>query len=427
MAPKKKNADKGADKGAAQPPPGTAPEQNDQDNAEEENVNHESMMEDFALGPAVALECMGEIMDLAMARIHDKHIEEHTDAFTATAACEALVDLTDWLHLTCEEDAKLDEFEDLCHPQPLNIDSWAEGSGQGETLKFGTDKKDEVLGMYGSQRGVVAHADGTHQSLMPEWLRKDSRPASSIAATSMYSSTHIPVNKLKKKANTSIAARANSQLSKQASANSLKNAKSASSASLRSRASVQEAVAPTKPTSTPDSGAKKMSAGRLRQFRRRSEQHKAEKQQAVLNMKPKVPANRLDPISAHHQNLPSVQIVDPNQEALDARRKALKNGKVRPQTKSELKLVQRGSPQKSSPKKKKSPQKPAASKVQQALSQRALGPIGESSSQQQHVSALPETLVDSLAISDGSLAASILEQNIGDDFDRLKPVSIPIV
>lgn len=415
MPPKKKNTDKNADKASANAPPGSAPDQNETENPEDDQVNHEQLIEDFSNGPQIALECMDDILSLAMQRIGDNHTERYTDQFTATAACEALVDLTDWLYLTCEEDAKLSDFQELWQPQQLAIDSWAESAGQREQVKFGHDKKDEVVGMYGSQHGLMDHVVSTHVGLLPEWLKKDPRPASSIAPTSMYSATHIQV-KQKRKPNASIASRAKNQLSKQASKASIKQEKS--NASIRPEPSVSKPA-------TADPGIKKMSPGRIRQFRRRSEQHKAQKQNG--GMKPRAPNNRLEPISGHHsQNLPSVQIIDPNAEALDARRKALKIGKVRPQTKSDFNIV-RGKANASSTKK-KMPQKPSA-KLQAINSQRVLAPLGLNAEAPlpQHVSALPETLVDSLAVSDGSLAASMLEQTVGDDFERLKPVSIPTV
>merc|ERR1712110_84546 len=146
---------------------------NEPENPEDDQVNHEQLIEDFSNGPQIALECMDDILSLAMQRIGDNHTERYTDQFTATAACEALVDLTDWLYLTCEEDAKLSDFQELWQPQQLAIDSWAESAGQREQVKFGHDKKDEVVGMYGSQRGLMDHVVSTHVGLLPEWLKKD--------------------------------------------------------------------------------------------------------------------------------------------------------------------------------------------------------------------------------------------------------------
>lgn len=420
--------DKGSNAASSAPTPGSASEQPGEDVEESEATNHETLVEEFVASSTVAMDCLGDLLDLTMRRIGERHTQNYTDQYTANAACDALTDLTDWLYLTCEDEATLDDFSALKEPASVEIDAWAENATVGEVTSFTTTKRDEVVDMYNAQRSLGQHIAATHQALLPEWLRPDLRPASSIVATSLYSQT---VMTPQPKTKTAASSPTKSQLPHSRRSTASKNDKStvqskpaSSSSQRRSIASADKSTSsPSKPVAAPPAQSKTLSAGRMRQFRRRSEQHKAQKQQATIQEKlSKGPSNRLEPIrnTAHHSsNLPSVQIIDPNQEAQDARRKALRNGKVRPQTESEIKLV--GGPYKKSQTKKSSPKKQHPAKVPSLRNaiEHELNEVKTS-----RIATLPETLVDSLAISDGSLGGSLLESNAAEDFERLKPVQV---
>lgn len=442
MPPKKKAADKGSTAASSAPTPGSATDQAGEDLEESElSNNHEAVIEEFVSSGTVAMECLQDILGLTMERIRQRHIAINTDAYTANAACEALTDLTDWLYLTCEEDAKLEDFKTLEEPTCIELDAWAENASHAEQASFPMVKKSEVVDMYRSQMSLGEHIVGAHQAILPEWLREPSRPASSIIGTSLYSQTLLTPRHKNSKQNSSVSSSATKRMKSQLSQTSRAGKSQATTPTVQAKTSTtsqrkQSATSSTRlvdkneaksPSAQPPSSQKSISAGRMRQFRRRSEQHKAQKQQAVIQQKlAKGPSNRLEPIpntfhSNTSNNLPSVQIIDPGQEALDARRKALRNGKVRPQTDSEIKLVG-GAYKKhaTSPSKKLSNDR-KLSKVPSLRN--AIDANTDKSAAQRSIAALPETLVDSLAISDGSLGASMLEQGV-EDFDRLKPVSV---
>ena len=179
--------------------------------------------------------------------------------------------------------------------------------------------------------------------------------------------------------------------------------------------------------------------GRLRQFRRRSAQQKKErgddsnkknkKGSQTYRKAPLPPGNS----PGNNIRLPAVQIVDPKQEALDYRRKQLKIGKIRPKTESEIKFINEKTAHNSN-----SQRSPGARKMTLAKnskiklpeigeSNRNLNERGSDSSTSTYfnndIGKLPETLVDSLAISDGQ---GLLEGVKLDDFEGLTAVQAGI-
>ena len=106
--------------------------------------------------------------------------------------------------------------------------------------------------------------------------------------------------------------------------------------------------------------------------------------------------------------MPAVQILDPLQEAADSRRKALQTGKLRPQTKSEFNLIENRPKMKQFLKKQKLPG---------SLSNQS----NKAFSNQSRINALPETLIDSLTVSEMHPAVG---EKVTDDFDQLNAVSI---
>jgi len=422
MPPKKKNTDKKPDAASSAATPGSASDQagggHDGELDENEIVNHEQMIEDFIQPSTIAMETLSDIFDIAMNRIASTHVKSHTDAFAASAACEAITDLADWLYLTCEDAAELCDFEEMYEPSQIGIDSWAESAANQEKGVFMACKKDEVVDLFCKQRTVADQSGIVHQAILPDWLKVNQRPQSSIALTSISTTPSVKQASKKK-------ARTRSTLS--------------SKASTKNNEQVQlSTTSPTQPTKPSDSGdkgqdgpmVKKLSAGRMRQFKRRSEQHKAQKAQKQQQQKMTKP--RLEPIPKHQTNpVPMVQIVDPNVEAFEARRKALKIGKIRPQTESETVFV-RGNKHQQNNKNKKShaPQKPPIQRINPKnsnISHHSIPPpvaSHDNISPRHHPGALPETLVDSLAIADGRKVGRGGSAVLAEEFDTLKPVSI---
>merc|ERR1712048_804368 len=157
---------------------------------------------------------------------------------------------------------------------------------------------------------------------------------------------------------------------------------------------------------------------RMRQFNRRSAQKKKESMNKESGIK-KIP---VPPGSGQNtQRLPSVSIVDPRAEAQDLRRRQLKMGKLRPQTESEIKLITVGCVKKHGTSKSPKKKLPAI-RSEQALRNEELANYHGNNN---NVTKLPETLIDSLAISDGT-NSSLLENLKLDDFESLGAVQTEV-
>jgi len=417
MPPKKKNTDKDKEKAAAAaltPTPGSATQQDSAEDRENElAANLETIVDDFTSSTTVAIEAFQEILENSLEISKRKYIEKNTDLFTANAACEALTELTDWLYLKCEEPAELTDFESVFEPETIELDAWAENATRQEDKQFGLDKTDEVVDMHKGQRSLVGTVDLTQVNLLPEWLRPESRPVSTMAA-SMYSQTLMTPQTRKPKPKSSPKQPkkklSNSNISIQTEAQEKPSSQAKTTAAPPS--SSTENQKPKVPQNS-QSRASTLSAGRLRQFKRRSVQHKIQKK---INQGPN---HRLEPMMQEY-GVPA-QFIESSQEERDDRRKAIKNGSVRPQTKSEIEMMKGIT---------RSPTKKASfnSKPKRIPSLRSNTEMPVVAGSITRIAALPETLVDSLAISDGSsLSQSILDTNaLGgcDDFDRLQPVSI---
>merc|ERR1712048_1526577 len=157
---------------------------------------------------------------------------------------------------------------------------------------------------------------------------------------------------------------------------------------------------------------------RMRQFNRRSAQKKKESMNNSSSIK-KIPV----PLGSgqNTRRLPSVSIVDPRAEAQDLRRRQLKMGKLRPQTESEIKLITVGCVKKHGTSKSPKKKLPAI-RSEQALRNEELANYHGNNN---NVTKLPETLIDSLAISDGT-NSSLLENLKLDDFESLGAVQTEV-
>lgn len=401
MPPKKKaNADKAQAEKAATPTPGSATQQDSAEDRENElAANFEAVVDDFTSSSTVAVEVFQDILASSLEIAKNRHIQENTDLFTANAACEALTELTDWLYLSCEEAAELNDFERIEQPVTVEIDAWAENATCHEDGQFGLDKTDEVVDMHKGQRGLAGTVDLTQMQLLPEWLRPESRPVSTVTP-SLYSQTVMTPQKRKpRKPKQSTPPKQQQEQQQQS------TSRQGSAASSQSKSS----ESPVKPKA-PQSEKSTLSAGRLRQFKRRSTQHKIQKKiQAGPN-------NRLEPM--YESNLPA-QFIEISEQEREDRRKAIKNGRLKPNTKSEVEFM-KGHLNKFVIQKKASHSgKPK--RIPSLRSNNEISALGNNSSITR-IGALPETLVDSLAISDGSsLSQSIVETS---EFDLLQPVSI---
>lgn len=413
MPPKKKKEDKNAAAASVTPTPGSATQPDSAEDRENElQANFETIVDDFTSSTTVAIEAFQEILENSLEISRKKYIEKNTDLFTANAACEALTELTDWLYLKCEEPAELNDFKEILEPEKVELDAWAENATAHEDKQFGLDKCDEVVDMHKGQNRLVGTVDMTQMNLLPEWLRPESRPVSTVAA-SMYSQTLVTPQTRKPKIKKQPKKKTNE------STNSIKSEKSEDKINIMKITSSPE-LKPQKPK-VPEATEKhqsssrtsSLSAGRMRQFKRRSVQHKIQKK---VNQGPN---NRLEPMIEGKDIIPA-QFIEPSAEEREDRRKAIKNGSLRPQTKSEVQMM------KGITRNKKSNN--LNNKPRRIPSLRSNTETPAVSNSITRIAALPETLVDSLAISDGSSLSQsiILETNalIGDDFDRLQPVSI---
>ena len=191
MPPKKKNTDKDKEKTNAAirsvtPTPGSATQPDSAEDRENElAANFNSIVDDFTSSSTVAIDAFQEILEKSLEISKQKYIVKNTDLFTANAACEALTELTDWLYLKCEEPAELNDFESVFEPKKVELDAWAENATGQEDTQFGLDKTDEVIDMHKGQKGLVGTVDMTQVNLLPEWLRPESRPPTTVAG-SMY-------------------------------------------------------------------------------------------------------------------------------------------------------------------------------------------------------------------------------------------------
>jgi hypothetical protein len=405
MPPKKKNTDKdkGKDTAAAvTPTPGSATQPDSAEDRENElTANFSSIVDDFTSSSTVAIDAFQEILERSLEISKQKYIEKNTDLFTANAACEALTELTDWLYLKCEEPAELNDFETVFEPKKVELDAWAENATGQEDTQFGLDKTDEVIDMHKGQRGLVGTVDMTQVNLLPEWLRPESRPPTTVAG-SMYSQTLMtPATRKQRPKNTQ---------KQQKTSRSTKKPSSLIDISVSEQ---QIEAKPTPPPASPkapsnsQSKTNSLSSSRLRQFKRRSVQHKVQKK---INQGPN---HRLEPMMQEY-GVPA-QFIEPSAEEKEDRRKAIKNGSVRPQTKSEMEMMKGIT---------RSPMKNPNSKPKRIPSLRSNTELPVVSGSITRIAALPETLVDSLAISDGSSLTQYQDFGGCDDFDRLKLVSV---
>lgn len=339
------------------------------------------------------LEVWTEIYEKAQEKILENHIKTHLDNFTASAACNAITDLTDWLYLSYQKDAPLEDHKTIVEPTSLKIDAWAENAVHQDVPKITntysslesgkTAEMQNFLSVYGCQN---------HFENLPNWMKPTKKTEESKPSTPI----HEQINQMLKKNNKNkhkVSKRyslkkkvSNPDFSKEATDNSIKSCPPVSNSK--------------KPV--------KGSPGRLRQFRRRKEQ-----EQATQKSVPK--ADKLAPMTPQSArqtgiNFPTVQILDPLQEAADNRRNALKTGQLRPQTKSEVKLIESNRP-----KMKKLLQK---QKLPGVFSNQSVKPSFQNTNM---INQLPETLIDSLTVSD---MLPNVNEKIQDDFDKLNAVSI---
>lgn len=410
MPPKKKNDKKDATKDSAQASSATQPasEQPTDEQDEDSQINHEQIINDFTCSSTIALQSLSDIYDIAMERIGLAHIEKNLDNFAAGAACEAITDLADWLYLSCEDAATLTDWQTMAEPSCVGIDSWAECAAGEEQVQFMKVKTEEVVDLFCKQKNVGERGGLVHTAILPEWLKVSVRPQSSIAPTTISTTPSVKLQKKSKQRTRSTLSKASNQCSE-----------------------VQQPSQPVQPTPM----VKKLSAGRMRQFKRRSEQHKAQKEKqnsgSSLKTKQMIPNKpRLEPIQKQNPT-PMVQIVDPNVVAFEARRRALKTGKIRPQTESETVFVRGGATATSlrkhstSPKKQSLPIQRIKSKSNQSILPSVPSDSSNNTKVLSHPGALPETLVDSLAIADGRNSQQVNSgANLVDEFETLKPVSI---
>jgi len=405
MPPKKKNTDK--DKGkdtanaAVTPTPGSATQPDSAEDRENElAANFNSIVDDFTSSSTVAIEAFQEILERSLEISKQRYVEKNTDLFTANAACEALTELTDWLYLKCEEPAELNDFETVFEPKKVELDAWAENATGQEDTQFGLDKTDEVIDMHKGQRGLVGTVDMTQMNLLPEWLRPESRPPTTVAG-SMYSQTLVtPKTRNQRHKNTQ----------KQQKTQNTKKSSSKIDISVGEQQIEAKPVPPPaspKAPSNSQSRTNSLSSSRLRQFKRRSVQHKIQKK---VNQGPN---HRLEPMMQEY-GVPA-QFIEPSAEEKEDRRKAIKNGSVRPQTKSEMEMMKGIT---------RSPMKNTNSKPKRIPSLRSNTELPVVSGSITRIAALPETLVDSLAISDGSSLTQYQDFGGCEDFDRLQLVSV---
>ena len=312
MPPKKKKEDKNAAAASTTPTPGSATQPDSAEDRENElQANFETIVDDFTSSTTVAIEAFQEILENSLEISRKKYIEKNTDLFTANAACEALTELTDWLYLKCEKPAELNDFEDILEPEKVELDAWAENATAQEDKQFGLDKCDEVVDMHKGQNKLVGTVDMTQMNLLPEWLRPESRPVSTVAA-SMYSQTLVtPKPKIRK------------QLKKKIneSNNSIKSEEKVNIMKINSSPELKPKAPETteKQSSTKGSRTSTLSAGRMRQFKRRSVQHKIQKK---INQGPN---HRLEPVGS---DIIPAQFIEPSAEEREDRRKAIKNGSL---------------------------------------------------------------------------------------------------
>lgn len=411
MPPKKKNTDKDKEKTNAAirsvtPTPGSATQPDSAEDRENElAANFNSIVDDFTSSSTVAIDAFQEILEKSLEISKQKYIEKNTDLFTANAACEALTELTDWLYLKCEEPAELNDFESVFEPKKVELDAWAENATGQEDTQFGLDKTDEVIDMHKGQKGLVGTVDMTQVNLLPEWLRPESRPPTTVAG-SMYSQTLVTPQTRKQRPKNA-----------QKQPKTPRNTKTSSS-NIDIFVSEQQIEA--KPTPLPPAAAaspkvpsnsqsrtNSLSSSRMRQFKRRSVQHKIQKK---VNQGPN---HRLEPMMQEY-GVPA-QFIEPSAEEKEDRRKAIKNGSVRPQTKSEMEMMKGIT---------RSPMKNTNSKPKRIPSLRSNTELPVVSGSITRIAALPETLVDSLAISDGSSLNQYQDFGGCEDFDRLQLVSV---
>lgn len=355
---------------------------------EDDNHNILQKISNFQEPTTIVNEVFKNYLDLALQKIFASHVEKYTDDF---AVYKSLENLKTEIFQLFPYEAKPDTPREATPPPvPVKPDEWAEQSLPNDTNYFQNFMISEIDNFISEQNRKLT-LDKINFSNLPTWLKQEIVKNGSDAKRPISSSNVSTVS-----SRISIASAALKQFGK---GQKLKN-------NVEKQKDVKISPKIVKVSNSSKSN------GRLRQFKKPTSSGKARKQ-------PLPPT--------HGGNFqPSVCINDPKVEAMENRRKALKIGKVRPVTESEMKFIK----------------SPETDKVRRFSEKKVIGesvvlpPIGLAKyndvrhklntltpvETNKNVSSLPETLVDTLAISEGS--SNRLDQglSLAEEFDKLPPV-----
>lgn len=439
MPPRKKNQDK--TKEVAQPTSAPPPEV---DEIEDDVANIEQKIQDFNLSSSVAAETLKSAVDQAMAKIIDKHIKTYTDDYAASSTIASMEDAISALFPVYPKPLTPRELTPT--PEPVRPDSWQEVCLEADSEVFQHSIVEEADSLLLVQ-GKMQRKNKMNMNSLPSWLstgkqlngaKSSSALAEATAKEYLESQNSKPPPEPKK-----------SPL-KPKSPPKHKNA--FKPPSLKENFSLESIpkISVMNPRESEVIAMKEknsqVNSTRLRQFRRRSAQQK--KGHGTSNSTPSSIPSRKAPLPPGSNQggirLPSVQIVDPKLEALDYRRKQLKIGKIRPKTDSEYKFMNGSMRQHNEKKAGDSHRGPAARKMTLVKNSKIKLPeinkdgvsgidLRNLNLEQSDVSAstflngsigkLPETLVDSLAITEGS--NNLIDIKL-EDFDSLPVVEVGI-
>lgn len=424
MPPKKGKKEKEAPTSAA-PEKGGSPDNNE--NSSSDAQYQEQKIDELLLPSSIATDTFQKCLDISLQKIFDNHIAKYTDEYAVASSLENISEAIFDLFPIIEKP------ETPRSPTPVAVPrephQWASYTYRNCGDFFQLSIVDEADNLVEVQ-GKSGQRSRKNNNLIPAWLQKPVSvcPTPSVSV-SLSSSSMSSFTKLKQQQQSP---KIKSPKCKQTTVKRSLSKDTRSDSSLVPKISImtpmevdqfninekihriQEARdAAIKDKMKNQISKTQINPARMRQFNRRSAQKKKELTGAGIKKIPVPPGS-----GQNTQRLPSVSIVDPRAEALDLRRRQLKMGKLRPQTESEVKLITIGSVKKHSSKspKKKLP----AIRSEQALRNEEMTNYANNN----NVTKLPETLIDSLAISDGT--NGLLENLKMDDFDGLNSVQTEI-
>ena len=219
---------------------------------------------------------------------------ENVDNFTAQAACDAIVDLTDWLYLSHEKDALLDDYKNVTEPECLKVDAWAENAVRKDDRNLGNNYMGQEGGKVCSmQEQLSLYGVQNHFENLPAWMKPGTKLEENKPKTPIHEQLRL---KLKKNAKTFARETCFSKLKNIEFVKNFHDAKKKTYTLKKdrkakhdtSKESIQNSIKSC--PEVPEPKPVKASPARLRQFRRRKEQQQAStlKKMSVDNKLPPV-------------------------------------------------------------------------------------------------------------------------------------------